>query len=235
MPIPKRPGLTAKQIAALRRFDSATIANAIETFEVRHPTAGFASLELRCMFPALPPTVGYALTCTVDSTTPRRGGVAGMGKLVRALRAAPKPAVVVMKSVGQEPLRNCHIGDVMSTLFHRMGAVAAVADAGVRDLAGIAERAPGFQVFAAGTVVSHGDYSIVEVGPTVAVCGLTVSPGDLLHGDANGLVSIPHRIAARLPAGAAKVLEAEAALVDYVQGPAFDHRALAKRFGADWE
>ena len=232
---PRRPTLTAKQIAALRRYDSATIANAIETFEARHPTAGFASLELRCMFPDLPPTVGYALTCTVDSTTPRRGGAAGMGKLVRALRAAPKPAVVVMKSVGQEPLRNCHLGDVLGTLFQRMGAVAAVADAGVRDLAGIAERAPGFQVFAAGTVVSHGDYNIVEVGPSVAICGLTISKGDLLHGDANGLVSIPHAVAARLPAAAAKVLKTEAALVDYIQSAEFDPKALAKRYGANWQ
>ncbi len=235
MPKPRRPTLTSKQIEALRRFDSATIANAVEAFEVRHPAAGFASLELRCMFPDLPPAVGYALTCTVDSTTPRRGGAAGMGKLVRALRAAPKPAIVVMKSVGQEPLRNCHIGDVMGTLFHRMGAVAAVSDAGVRDLAGIAERAPGLQIFGLGAVVSHGDYRIVEVGPTVAVCGLTVSKGDLLHGDANGLVSIPHKIAARLPAAARKVVRAEAALVDYIQSPAFDHKALAKRFGANWE
>ena len=235
MPRAKRPRLTAKQIAALRRFDSATIANAIETFEVRHPAAGFASLELRCMFPDLPPAVGYALTCTVDSTTPRRGGAAGMGKLVRALRAAPKPAIVVLKSVGQEPLRNCHVGDVMGTLFHRMGAVAAVADAGVRDLAGIAERAPGLQIFAAGTVVSHGDYNLVEVGPTVAVCGITVSTGDLLHGDANGLVSIPHAVAVRLPAAAAKVLKAEAAIVDYIQSPAFDPKALAQRFGENWD
>ena len=141
---------------------------------------------------------------------------------MRALRAAPKPAIVVLNSVGQEPLRNCHVGDVMGTLFHRMGAVAAVADAGVRDLAGIAERAPGLQIFAAGTVVSHGDYNLVEVGPTVAVCGITVSTGDLLHGDANGLVSIPHAVAVRLPAAAAKVLKAEAAIVDYIQSPAFD-------------
>ena len=230
----KRPTLSAKQIEALRRIDSATIANAIETFDVRDLTAGYASLELHCMFPDLPPAVGYAVTCTVDSTTPRRGGAAGMGKLVRALRAAPKPAIIVMQAAGQDRLRNCHIGDVMSTLFHKMGAVAAVADAGVRDLAGIAERAPGFQVFAVGTVVSHGDHHIIEVGPSVSICGLTISPGDLLHGDSSGLVSIPHTIAARLPAAARKVLKAEAAVIDYIGSAAFDHKALAKRYGPDW-
>ena len=230
----KRPTLSAKQIEALRRIDSATIANAIETFDVRDLTAGYASLELHCMFPDLPPAVGYAVTCTVDSTTPRRGGAAGMGKLVRALRAAPKPAIIVMQAAGQDRLRNCHIGDVMSTLFHKMGAVAAVADAGVRDLAGIAERAPGFQVFAVGTVVSHGDHHIIEVGPSVSICGLTISPGDLLHGDSSGLVSIPHTIAALLPAAARKVLKAEAAVIDYIGSAAFDHKALAKRYGPDW-
>ena len=230
----KRPTLSAKQIEALRRIDSATIANAIETFDVRDLTAGYASLELHCMFPDLTPAVGYAVTCTVDSTTPRRGGAAGMGKLVRALRAAPKPAIIVMQAAGQDRLRNCHIGDVMSTLFHKMGAVAAVADAGVRDLAGIAERAPGFQVFAVGTVVSHGDHHIIEVGPSVSICGLTISPGDLLHGDSSGLVSIPHTIAARLPAAARKVLKAEAAVIDYIGSAAFDHKALAKRYGPDW-
>ena len=226
---PTPPHLTAQQIEALRKIDSATLCNAIETFDVRDATAGFASLELRCMFPELPPVTGYAVTCTVDSTTPRPGGPSGLDGLVRALAAAPKPAVVVMKAEGQEHLRNCHLGDVLCTIFSRMGAVAAVSDAGVRDLVGIAERAPGFQVFGAGCVVSHGAYTIVDVGCTVAVCGLTVSPGDLLHGDANGLASIPHAIADRLPEAAREVLAAEARIVDYVQGPEFDPMTLAER------
>ena len=139
-----------------------------------------------------------------------------------------------MKAEGQDRLRNCHIGDVLSTLFQRLGAVAAVADAGVRDLAGIARRAPGFQVFAAGTVVSHGAYTIVEAGRSVSICGLTVSPGDLLHGDANGLVSIPHELADRLPAAARKVEEAEAALIEDFTSAGFDGRDLARRHGAHW-
>ena len=226
---PMRPQLTAQQIEALRKIDSATLCNAIETFDVRDATAGYASLELRCMFPDLPPVTGYAVTCTVDSTTPRPGGPSGLDKLVRALAAAPKPAIVVMKAEGQEHLRNCNLGDVLCTIFSRMGAVGAVSDAGVRDLAGIAARAPGFQVFGAGCVASHGAYTIVDVGTTVAVCGLTVSPGDLLHGDANGLASIPHAIADRLPEAAQDVLEAELRIVDYVQGPEFDPETLAER------
>jgi regulator of RNase E activity RraA len=32
---------------------------------------------------------------------------------------------------------------------------------------------------------------VVEVGVTVSICGLTIRPGDLLHGDESGLVQVP--------------------------------------------
>lgn len=60
--------LSPDQLEAMRRIDSPTVANAIEAFEVRDPTEGYASLELRCLFPDLPPVVGYVVTCTADST-----------------------------------------------------------------------------------------------------------------------------------------------------------------------
>ena len=230
----KRARLSTKQIEALRRIDSATIANAIETFDVRDLTAGYASFELRCLFPELPPTVGFAVTCTVDTTTPARDPQAGLGPLARAIEVAPQPVVVVMQATGQDHLRSCHIGDMLSTVFQRLGAVGAVADAGVRDLAGIAERAPGFQIFAAGTVVSHGAYRIVEVGGQVSIRGLPIAPGDLLHGDANGLLTVPRAIAGRVAARARQIHKSDAAFAEFVKGPEFSTRQLAKRHRATW-
>ena len=49
----------------------------------------------------------------------------------------------------------------------------------------------GFQYFARGTVVSHASFRIVRTGVPVNIRGLTVRAGDLLHGDENGLVSVP--------------------------------------------
>ena len=57
-------------IEALRQFDSATISNAIEALQVSDRTEGYSSMELRCQFPDLKPMMGYAVTCTSDSTTP---------------------------------------------------------------------------------------------------------------------------------------------------------------------
>src|ERR671928_924728 len=93
--------LSPEQIDALRRIDSPTIANAIETFEIRPRVSGYVGMDIKCYFPHLPPMVGYAITCTVDSTTEGRGGI-GFNTLYALLEQAPKPAVVVMQDVGND-------------------------------------------------------------------------------------------------------------------------------------
>src|SRR5689334_4555664 len=81
-------------LEALRGFDSPTIANAIETFNLRPRVAGYVGYDVRCIFPDLPPSVGYAVTCTVDSTTEGRKSI-GFNHLYALLERAPKPALVV--------------------------------------------------------------------------------------------------------------------------------------------
>lgn len=231
MTTPSPANLSPVQIEALRRIDSPTIANAIEAFEVRDPTEGYASLELRCMFPDLPPVVGYAVTCTADSTSPGKNRPSQDEAFYTAIRNAPKPVIVVMKDAGPNRPRSCHAGDVMSTIFQTLGAVAVVTDGGVRDLAGVRQRAPGFQMFAPGVVVAHGVPTIVEVGVAVSICGLTIRPGDLLHGDANGLVSIPLASADRVASQAEKVWQTEREEIEFVKSPKFTLEALAAKWG----
>src|SRR5450756_397432 len=62
--------LTPEQMDDLRSVDSPTIANAIEAFDVRDRTVGYPSADVRCLFPDLPITLGYAVTAIADSTVP---------------------------------------------------------------------------------------------------------------------------------------------------------------------
>lgn len=223
--------LSPEQLAKLAGIDSPTVANAIEAFGLRDPTEGYASHFLHCLFPELPPVVGYAVTCRVDSTTAGKGRPTRIHELYKAVEASPKPAIVVMHDVSSHPERSCHAGDVMSTFFQRLGAIAVVTDGGVRDLAGVRQRAPGFQMFAAGVVVSHGIPIIVEVGNDITVCGMPVRSGDLLHGDANGMVTIPHTIAHLVADEAEKVWAKEAAIIAQVKAEDFTLAALAQKLG----
>src|SRR5258708_8420889 len=110
--------LSTEQLSALRRIDSPTISNAIEIFKLRPRVAGYVGYDIRCIFPELPPTVGYAVTCTVDSTTEGRQGI-GFQKLYELLANAPKSAIVVMQDARTERLYSCHAGEVMSTRMKR--------------------------------------------------------------------------------------------------------------------
>ena len=207
-------------VEALSRIDSPTVANAIETFHVRDRTEGYASMALRCQLPELGPMVGYAVTCTVDSTTSGPARPSRRREFFEAVVASPKPVVVVIQAVGPEPTRTCVAGDLAVTTYRTLGAVGLVTDGGIRDLEGIRRQAPGFQVFAAGAVVSHGSLARVDVNTRVTVGGLTVEPGDLLHGDMSGLVSVPLDIAESIVEQARRVLEAEAETFEFLRAAA---------------
>jgi len=229
------PSLSKEQIDELGTFDSPTIANAIEAFNVRDRTEGFASLELRCIFPNYKPVIGYAVTYTEDTASPGRRDnnedYLNYEKLYRAIEASPKPVMLVSKNIGSDRMRSCHLGDIMASIFQRIGTTGLITDGGIRDIDGIKERAPGFQVFAAGTAVSHGIPRLVEVGLIVSIFGLTIRPGELLHGDVSGLVSIPIGIADKLADQARKVLETEKNKTEFIKSPDFSLDAWGKRFG----
>jgi regulator of RNase E activity RraA len=219
----------SSECARLAGFDSATISNAIETLAVRHHMDGYASGDLVCQLPELPPMVGYAVTCRHLSAS-KSGRKTEIGDLIDLLGSSPKPAVVVFQFVGSDAARHCAVGDIVSTAVHRLGGVGIVTDSGCRDLAGIRRRAPGFQVFARGPVVSHGDGIVCDVGSDVVVGGLPVSTGDLLHGDANGLVAVPAGRASDVAAAAQAVVAAEASLFELFDTAPLDLDAIKRRF-----
>ena len=216
---------SAETIEALRQFDSATISNAIEEFQVRDRAAGFANLDLRCQFSDYEPMVGYAVTCTADTMSPGEQRPANMNNLWDLVHAAPKPAVVVVQCVGPDRKKSCFFGDMSATRLQRLGAAGVVTDGANRDKAGIARRAPGFHVFSPGWVVSHGRGAFLDFNINVSVCGLNIAPGDLLHGDANGLLTIPHEIVPQVPDKARSVLESEGGYFDFLASDAFSFEA----------
>lgn len=224
--------LSASEIDALRSVDTATVSNAMDLFDIGVPSAAygyaFSSFELRCLTPELPPMVGYAVTCTGDSTSPRHPErPSQLHALYETIRDAPKPVVVVVQNVGPDREMSNQFGDIMATTFQRLGAVGAITDGGIRDLDGIRRRAPGFQVLAPGAVASGSVFAIVDIGITVSVCGMQVASGDLLHGDASGVVAIPQVIAHRVATTGQEILEYEQKKVAFIASPEFTLDGLA--------
>lgn len=220
---------TSEQLAFLRDIDSPTIANAIEPFTVRDRCEGFLGGRIGCLFPELGRMVGYALTVTMGN---RPGAVVGretFWQMWEALEQMPQPSVLVIQDISGEPHRVAFCGEVMATMARRLGAVGIVADAGVRDLVEV--RALGMHYFAPFPVVSHANFDIVEIGVPVNMDGGRVETGDILHGDANGIVIVPPTVLEGLPAAVASVRERERASMDFVIGPDFTVAEARARSG----
>lgn len=221
MPSPLPPDVLAR----LRTFSSPTVANAIETFNLRPRTAGFMSGQIRCLFPDLGPMVGYAFTATCRATTepPREAGTRRI-EMWRALEEIPAPRIVVIQDLDDPPGVGAFWGDVQSNIHRALGCIGTVTNGGVRDLDEV--RSLGFHFFAASVTVSHAYVHLVDFGGPVEVGGLPVRPGDLLHGDQHGVISIPPEIAERIGEGVAKVDRMERELITYCQSPGFTRQGL---------
>ncbi len=56
--------ISASDLELLRRYDTPTICNVIEVFNVRPRNTGYCDSRIRACFPEMPPMVGYACTAT---------------------------------------------------------------------------------------------------------------------------------------------------------------------------
>lgn len=216
-------------IQQLLTIDTPTLSNAIEKLDARNRVSGFCNRELRYLTPELGCLCGYAVTAEVETMDPETtGGLdATFISLCEALAGAPQPTVVVLKEIGAHPDFSAHCGEVMATVFRRLGAVGLVSDSAVRDLPEV--RALGFRYFAPGLVASHGSFRIVRVQIPVTICGLRITPGDLLHGDINGLIAVPEQGRYQLPKLADKVRQAEGELLKFVKSECFTVAGLKSR------
>lgn len=213
----------------LKTIDTPTVSNAIELLNLRPRAEGFPSLQLRCLFPELGVMCGYAATVQVETVTtgnPRTEDA--FLELFEAVERTPKPAVVVIQETGGDRDRAAHAGEIMATIFSALGAAGLVTDCAVRDLAAV--RKLGFHYFARGTVSSHANFRIVRSNIPVEVLGMTVHPGTLLHGDENGIVTVPSCQEEDLRRAVQEILDSESQLMEFARQHGFTSSMLRNRF-----
>ena len=201
-------------LAKLAEFDTPTICNAIELFDVRPPTAGYMDRRIAACFPALPPMVGYAATATFRSAEAARRCDSDPDLSSRQLELfadLPGPVIVVFQDL-DDPPAGATFGDGMCLTYKTFGAVGLITSGAARDLDNI--DALEFPCFSNGTICGHGHCHIESINVPVHVGGVTIHPGDLLHGDCNGVTTIPLDIAHAIPYACSEYLKHEALVLD---------------------
>lgn len=215
-------------LTALRSLDTCVVSNAIEAFEVRLRNTGFADASIRCIFEDFPSMVGYAATARLRSGDPPMSGRVYHDRADwwNSILKVPEPRVVVLEDIDKPPGVGAFLGDMHAAILRALGCVGYVTDGAVRELPRVREA--GLQLFAGNVSVSHAYAHIFDLGCAVNVGGLEVKPGDLLHGDRHGILTIPKEVAAEVPAVAAKLQGAEQRVIDFCRSQDFSVAQLRR-------
>lgn len=217
--------LESAVLERLRAYNTPTVSNAIEVFDVRPRSEGFMRPEIRCVFPDLGVMVGYAVTLKIQAVSPgAKGASLPLSKHWEEMMKVPAPRVAVVEDLDDPPGFGSFWGEVNANIHRAMGCVGCVTNGCVRDLDEVEPL--GFHFFAGHIAVSHAYVHIVEVGTPVRIGGLTVRPGDLLHGDRHGVTNIPLDLAARIPEGVKVVDTMERQVINYCQSAEFTVEGL---------
>jgi regulator of RNase E activity RraA len=179
--------LTADELNLLRITNTPTIANAMEKLGMRDRNEGFTRGNIRAVFPELGVMVGYAVTVTMRSTQAPLKKLA-LKQYWDHIATIPSPRVVVVQDLDEPPV-GALWGEVNANIHRALGCIGVVTNGTVRDVDDV--QPLGFHFFASGVAVSHVWAFPEDFDTPVTVDGMTVRPGDLIHADKHGAITIP--------------------------------------------
>jgi regulator of RNase E activity RraA len=194
--------LTTAELLKLKRWNTPTIANALEQVSRADPLALVNQDETRDFMPEMGPMVGYAVTVVISGGDPRpkREQPHNFARYREYLASRPGPKIVVVQDLDRPRCHGSIWGEVGATHARALGCVGTITDGAVRDLDEM--RSAGFKALARRLAVSHAHCWPLRWDCEVEVFGAKIKPGDLLHADKHGFIIVPAAAQRRLLAAA---------------------------------
>lgn len=214
--------LTADQLNLLRITNTPTIANAMEKLGIRDRNEGFTRGNIRAVYPELGVMVGYAVTVTMRSTQAPAKKLT-LKQYWDHIAAIPSPRVVVVQDLDDPPV-GALWGEVNANIHRALGCIGVLTNGTVRDVDDV--QPLGFHFFASGIAVSHVWAFPEDFNKPVAVDGMAVQPGDLIHADKHGAITIPVDQVGPLLNAVAAVERYERPLIQLCKSPEFSTAKL---------
>jgi regulator of RNase E activity RraA len=207
--------LPQDQLEFLCALDTPTVCNLLEIVAPERRGFGYTVRHLHCIFPDLPPMVGFAKTATMRAQD--RVPLSEAGYMAKRLdyldyvAAGPQPSIVVIQDLDDIVGYGAFWGEVQSTVHKALGCLGAITNGSVRDIPAIA---PGFQLLAGSIAPSHAFVHVVDFGVNVNIHGMAVRSGDLIHADRHGAVVVPLETIAPMQAAAEGLAKREARIIE---------------------
>jgi regulator of RNase E activity RraA len=213
----------------LRRFDTPTIANALEIARGSRSIEGFTRHTYLTAFAQRPALIGYARTATIRCSTPYDPAARRQNRLTyyEYVARGPQPTIAVIQDIDPLPGLGAFWGEVNTAIHRGLGCAGALTNGSMRDLDAMD---PQFQCFAATLSPSHAWVQVVECGQPVEVFGMAVRDGDIVHADRHGAIVVPADLLPKLPEAIDLMARREKVILDAARAPGFDMARLQQAF-----
>jgi 4-hydroxy-4-methyl-2-oxoglutarate aldolase len=183
----------------LKKIDTPTITNVVATYPDRPFCLGlynpwtanwYTDNSLSCWYPELGPVAGYAVTAVYGMPDPSYKGRSLMDVL-EAMDRLGKPSIFCFQQVFPPEIADKVglSGGNMTSAMRACGAIGALSNGPSRDIHEI--RPMNFQYLTRGICAGHGTMAVHAVQVPVAIAGMDVAPGEIVHMDENGAVKFP--------------------------------------------
>lgn len=217
----------------LRRIDTPSVCNAIETAQGKRGFNAFTRGTVLSSDPSAPAIVGYARTAKIAAQKPPTESA----DIIKTRRMAyykhmsegPRPAVVVIEDLDYPDAVGAFWGEVNTTVHKGFGHSGTLTNGVMRDLGDLADDYP---VIAGSIGPSHAFVHVKEIGTPVTVFGMTVHDGDLVHADRHGAVVIPPEVIPSLEEAIHKMFDVEKLIIGPAKEEGFDFDAFEKAWTA---
>ncbi len=173
-------------IESLADWDTPALSNALDTLRLRSNHTGHSDGSIQRITGAAP-MAGRAVTARMAAREPGDG--IPVSRLHQAIAETDGPVVVILEDRDDPAGAGAFLGEVNGSLLAALHVKGVITNGRVRDVGELREFP--YPVYAAGLCVARAYMRLTDVGTEVTVAGLTVRPGDLLHGDEHGVLQIP--------------------------------------------
>ncbi len=184
--------LSHAELLQLKRWNTPTLYNGWEQITKRDSGSECFNREPTTDFmPQMGPMVGYAVTIVIEPSNP-----AHKGKNPNAYReyaeyvaSLPGPKIVVVQDLDKPNVHGSFWGEVNSNIHRALGCVGTIIDGAIRDVDEMTNA--GFKALARQLCVGHGHVTHLRWNCDVEVFGTPIRPGQLIHADKHGFLTIP--------------------------------------------
>jgi regulator of RNase E activity RraA len=223
---------TAKDLEALKAWDTPTICNGLEIVAPERRAIGFTVEPMVVVDRKFPPIVGLARTGLIRAKERPSGPIPPREDWYDYVAAHGLPTIAVIQDIDDRPGFGAFWGEVQTTVHASLGVVGCITNGSFRDIDMLA---PGFQIVGGRIGPSHAHVHMVQMNCDVNIFGMLVRNDDVVHADVHGAVVIPAEAVRALPKAIDLITRREKVILARARGAGFDSAAMREALRASSE